>query len=113
MLCFAYYRTAALPLSLALCASDFMKLDILKKIENDFKDSRPVLDALLSLEQINRGPVSDRIQRCIIHLSNGKLDSVYNYIDLAVRDLIWQAEYENPEIRKFDFNNSFFKLGLL
>ena len=94
-----------------------MKKDITQKIKVDFPASATEVIAILeSLESMNRGPISDRIYRAIIHLTNGDQERLNQVIELAFkdhRDLLWQAEYKDPEIRKYDFNKTFNELGLL
>tara|TARA_R110000868_G_scaffold242255_3_gene497794 strand:- start:446 stop:733 length:288 start_codon:yes stop_codon:yes gene_type:complete len=87
-----------------------MKDDIVSKIEADFEDPQEVFETLEALESMNRGPISDRMCRSIVFLVNGDRDKLHHYIDLAFldpRDLLWQAEYEDPEIKKYDFSKSF------
>ena len=93
-----------------------MKQDIIDKVDLDFVDTKEVLQILEAMESMNRGPVSDRIYRSIVFLSSGSKEKLNHFVDLAfkdVRDLYWQAEYEDPEIQKYDFNKSFVELGLL
>ena len=74
-----------------------------------------VIDILESLETMNHAPPSDRVLRSIVFLAQGDRNKLSHFIDLAYRDyrdLLWQAEYENPEVRKYDFNKSFDELGL-
>lgn len=93
-----------------------MKQDIRDKIELDFVDPKEVLQILRAMESMNRGPVSDRVYRSIVFLSSGNKEKINYYVELAfkdIRDLYWQAEYEDPEIQKYDFSKSFVELGLL
>ena len=93
-----------------------MQPDIIYKINADFGNPKEVVNILEAMESMNQGPVSDRIFRGIIFLSQGNMDRLNRFIELSFtnyRDLLWQAEYENPEIQKYDFNKSFDELGLL
>ena len=93
-----------------------MEQDIIDKISLDFANPSEVVNILESMESLNRGPISDRLYRGIIFLSKGDMVKLNNFLDLAFtdyRDLLWQAEYEDPEERKYDFNKSFRELGLL
>ena len=93
-----------------------MQQDILDKINEDFENSEEVVNILESMESMNCGPISDRIYRGIIFLAQGDMSKLNHFIELSFkdcRDLIWQAEYEDPEVQKYDFNNSFKELGLL
>ena len=93
-----------------------MKKDTLKKIDTDFKNPEEVIRILSEMELRNEEVVSERIYRAIIFLSEGDVEKLHHFINLYFedyRDLIWQAEYEDPEIQKYDFNKSFSKLGLL
>jgi len=92
-----------------------MQIDILEKIETDFENSKEVVEILKAMEPMNHGPISDRVYRGIVFLAQGSIEKLNHYIELYYkdyRDLLWQAEYENPEVRKYDFNKSFDELGL-
>jgi len=93
-----------------------MQKDILDKINIDFEKPEEVVKVLLAMESKEQAPISDRIYRGIIFLSEGNMDKLNHFIELFFqdyRDLLWQAEYEDPEIQKYNFNKSFRKLGLL
>ena len=93
-----------------------MKKDTLKKISTDFKNPEEVIGILSEMELKNKESVSERIYRAIIFLSEGNIEKLHHFIELYFedyRDLIWQAEYEDPEVQKYDFNKSFSELGLL
>lgn len=93
-----------------------MQQDILDKIKYDFENAEEVVNILESMESMNQGPISDRIYRGVIFLSQGDMSKLNHFIELSFkdyRDLIWQAEYEDPEVQKYDFNKSFNELGLL
>jgi hypothetical protein len=93
-----------------------MQLDILEKIYKDFDNSEEVVNILEAMRSLDRDPVSDRIYRGIIFLSQGSMSKLNHFIELSLkdyRDLLWQAEYEDPEIQKYDFTKSFHDLGLL
>jgi len=93
-----------------------MQQDIIKKIQQDFDNPEEVIGLLSKIEENEGDPVSERIYRSIIFLSEGNLEKLNHFINLYFldyRDLLWQAEYEDPEIQKYDFNKSFSKLGLL
>lgn len=92
-----------------------MTPDIVSKIEADFEDPNEILEILESMESRNRGPISDRTYRSIVFLAQGSKDKLNHYVELAFqdyRDLYWQAEYEDPETRKYDFSRSFEEQGL-
>jgi len=93
-----------------------MKKDILDKIESDFTNPQEILGILSKMAEKDDEVTSDRIYRSIIFLANGKLELLNHFVGLYFvdyRDLLWQAEYEDPEIQKYDFNKTFYKLGLL
>lgn len=93
-----------------------MQPDIIEKINAEFDDPEEALKTLKAMESVSLGHVSNRILRGIVYLSQGNTSKLRHYIKLALtdyRDLIWQAEYEDPEIQKYDFNKSFNELGLL
>jgi len=85
------------------------------KIERDFDDPGQVMAVLESLESLNNGQVTDRTYRSIVFLAGGSKVKLGHYMGLALRDyrdLYWQAEYENPEVRKYDFSRPFDEQGL-
>jgi len=46
---------------------------------------------------MNRGPISVRVYRGIIFLSDGDMNKLSHYLELALKDYsdhLWQAEYE-------------------
>lgn len=93
-----------------------MQKDIVEKIEMDFENSEEVIKVLTEMVSRNNEAISERIYRAIIYLSEGNIEKLNYYIELYFkdyRDLIWQAEYEDPEIQKYDFNKSFNELGLI
>jgi len=93
-----------------------MQQDILNKIEVDFENPEEVVNILEAMESMNRGPISDRVYRGIVFLAQGNMNKLNHFIELSFnnyRDLLWQAEYEDPEVQKYDFAKSFNELGLL
>ena len=93
-----------------------MQKDIANKIEMDFKTSEEAIKILSEMASRENEVISERIYRAIIYLSEGNIEKLNYFIELYFqdyRDLIWQAEYEDPEIQKYDFNKSFKELGLL
>ena len=87
-----------------------MKKDILDRIEQDFGSATAVVAVLESLEEPNRGRLSERVIRAIIFLADGDMVKLAHYVELArtdYRDLLWQAEYEEPNQRKYDFSRPF------
>ncbi len=93
-----------------------MQPDILEKINADFEKPDEVLKILKAMETAVQEHVSSRICRGIVFLSQGSICKLNHYVELSLidyHDLIWQAEYEGPEIHKYDFNKSFNDLGLL
>ena len=93
-----------------------MQQDITKKIGQDFESPEEVIGLLSKMEEREDDYISERIYRAIIFLSEGNIEKLNHFIKLYFldyRDLLWQAEYEDPEIQKYDFKKSFSKLGLL
>ena len=95
-----------------------MQADIITKIRTSFVDPDEVMSLLEAMESREGSPVSDRVYRSIVFLADGDTNKIRYYIKLYFedyRDLLWYAEYEkdNPEVRKYDFNQPFTKLGLL
>jgi hypothetical protein len=84
-----------------------MSPDILKRIQEDFGEQGAAVQELLK-PLIDDG-YSERIIRCIIHLSGCNVRSVMHYCDAAVRDwrdIIAWAEYD-ANSRIHDFNQPF------
>ena len=81
-----------------------MSPDIIERIEKDFGKEGAVVEEELLNPLIEDG-YSERIIRCIIHLSACNIRSLLQYCDVAVRDwrdLISWAEYDaNCRIRDF------------
>lgn len=63
-----------------------MQQDIFEKIKVDFGNSSDVLNVLEAMESMNLGPISDRVYRGIIFLSDGDMDKLNHYIELAFKD---------------------------
>lgn len=89
--------------------------DILHKIQADFGERSQAAIELLQLGSSQAEHIlSNRIIRCIIHLSNGSLQDLAHYIQTATedpRDVMLWAEYENEPTenpkRIRDFNKTF------
>ena len=93
-----------------------MQKDIIEKIEQDFAEPELVLRILESVESKSGEVLPDRICRSMIYLARGDIERLTHYIELFFqdyRDLLWQAEYEDPEVHKYDFNRTFYELGLI
>lgn len=93
-----------------------MKKDIREKIKKDFSNPKEILDMLSDMAKKDDEVTSDRIYRAVVFLADGSLQSLNHFIELYFidyRDLLWQAEYEDSEIQKYDFNKSFKDLGFL
>lgn len=89
--------------------------DIIAKIALDFENPGEILDILASMEEVRGGPVESRVIRSILFLAAGDTARLRHFVDLYFidfRDLLWQAEYENTGVRKYDFNRTFGELGL-
>jgi hypothetical protein len=81
--------------------------DIEARIDAQFKDGQRVRELLSSVAPQKE---EARILRCILVLSDSDYDSVAAWVKKAntdYRDLIWYAEYDNREVRKYDFARSF------
>lgn len=90
--------------------------DIRKRIEHDFgsegaKQVGAALEHFIESYQSNYGTQpSDRIIRCIVHLAEGKLESLRHQIKAALsdwRDVIYWAEYNRKDKRIHDFRLPF------
>ncbi len=81
--------------------------DIVARLESQFSDRERACSILEGL-----GPLRerDRVARCILALSESDYDSLAAWVTKAnidYRDLIWYAEYDNREVRKYDFARRF------
>lgn len=94
-----------------------MKTDIYRKMERDFGS-----EISLALKQVEapdlpaEGVTGDRVLRAMVFLAKGDLETLEQLIKLAstdYRDVLWQAEYDCGDKRRFDFSRSFHELGLL
>jgi hypothetical protein len=74
------------------------KEDIVKKIHSDFGErSSEAIEALHNAIERTGYPETDRIVRCIIFLSEGNIEELNHYIEVAdrdERDIMFWAEYE-------------------
>lgn len=96
-----------------------LQVDILQRLELDFKD---LADSALKilLDAVNKTDYleNDRIIRCIIFLAKGNIEKLKSNIYIAKgdpRDIMLYAEYENLDDNEFkykrvrDFNKTFDK----
>lgn len=77
--------------------------DIEARIDSRFKDGSRVRDLLAQL--LNQKE-EERVVRCILELSDSDYDSVAAWVKSAntdYRDVIWSAEYDNRNHRRFNF----------
>ncbi|MGE5473964.1 MAG: hypothetical protein ACM3UU_07055 [Ignavibacteriales bacterium] len=89
--------------------------DIIKKIELDYSDSKEIVISLLesfiyNFKLIYGFRPDSRIVRCILFLSDTKMEYIKHYIALSEkdwRDVIYQAEYDNFDRKVHDFNKAF------
>ncbi len=82
--------------------------DIVKWIEQKFENRDDIINRL-SFITVNAE--NTRIIRCILTLSDSDPDSISSWVKLAnkdYRDVIYLAEYDNRNVRRFNFNNSLF-----
>jgi hypothetical protein len=81
--------------------------DIETRIDARFKDGSRVRALLAELAvQKER----ERIVRCILELSDSDPDSVAAWVrraNLNEGELIWYAEFDNRNVRKYDFSRPF------
>ncbi len=83
-------------------------VDIDKRIKQDYKNFHKAYDFLATLRvpEVEK----ERIIRCILYLSEGVLDSLSTWVKKAnvdSRDVIFYAEYDNRDERKWNFNIPF------
>jgi len=94
-----------------------LETDIYQKIEHDFGADTPSAIALLEeIDAKTKGLIGNRMLRAMVFLADGDLDRFRDVIELGrvdYRDVLWQAEYDCGEVRKFDFEKSFHQLGLI
>jgi hypothetical protein len=83
------------------------KEDIVFRIRADFKDTADEVMDILSNAILKTDYLkTDRIIRCIVFLSNGKIEKLGKYINSAIndpRDVMLWAEYEDLENKSFKF----------
>lgn len=95
----------------------FIKTDIYRKIEIDFKDNlQAVIEQIEILDTDGKGLINDRLLRAMVFVANGDIERLKQIVTLArtdYRDVLWQAEYDAGEKRVYDFNKSFYELKLL
>lgn len=78
--------------------------DIEERIEKYFKDTARVKKILGNL---NVDYEYERIIRCILVLSESDFDSVESWVNKAnidVRNVLFYAEYDNRNIRRYNYN---------
>ena len=81
--------------------------DIAARIDARFKDGTRVRDSLAQVSEIRD---RERIWRCVLELSESDYDAVDAWVKKAnadYRDVIYYAEYDNREVRRFDFSRSY------
>lgn len=88
-----------------------MPPDISAKVAADFTETerREVTEILLLLVEEMGDPELYRITRCVLYLSQGRMEHLVHYADQArmdSRNVIFWAEYES-DIRLRDFNEPF------
>lgn len=81
-----------------------MENDIQKKIEYDFGKDADIAKELLEIFEKNND-LSPRISRCIIFLSNGEIEKLKMYIQLANED--WRDVIDIASEYDKDFNKPF------
>jgi len=89
-----------------------MKHDIQHKLQKDFgSDFYTVLERINEWDAEVKSLLEDRVLRSVIYLADGDLKRFELYKEIArrdVRDVFWQAEYDEPEgRRKRDFSKVF------
>jgi hypothetical protein len=78
--------------------------DAISHIEKTFSDPKRIIGILLKLKVEYE---TDRIIRCILIMSDSDRSSVEAWVREANKDvsrIIRYAEYDNREVRKFNFN---------
>ena len=81
--------------------------DIETRIDARFEDGARIRALLAELAMQRE---SERIVRCILELSDSDYDSVAAWVRKANvnnGELIWLAEYDNRNVRKYDFSRPF------
>ena len=89
--------------------------DIRKRIGNDFASNADGVEANVagfvdSFRSTYGHHPGDRVVRCILQLAEGKMPDLDRYMKAALadwRDVIAWAEYDENEVRIFDFNVAF------
>ena len=81
--------------------------DIVDRIAKRFSRPEVVYASLARLQNLNE---KIRVIRCILELSDSDYDAVDAWTKTAnedYRNVIWYAEYDNRNIRKYDFALSY------
>ena len=84
-----------------------LKADISNKIQEVFEEEASTAESYLIN---NLDSKTDRIQRCVVHLSDGSLEELNYYINAAntdFRDVITWAEDDENYNQVYDFNRPF------
>lgn len=85
-----------------------LPMDILARVKDDFAEKE--VGEAVDLLAAYRGPESDRVRRCAIHLSSGLIERLRHHLQTAGvdhRDMILFAEYDGENRRIHDFSNGF------
>jgi hypothetical protein len=85
-----------------------LALDIQERVATDFP-RRDIGPAIALLEAFG-GRESQRVLRCVVHLSDGSLERLHHYLrsaEVDYRDVILFAEYDQQNHRIHDFSFGF------
>lgn len=83
--------------------------DIIKKIQQDFNEQSHLVFDLLQDSIYLLGTESFRVTRSILYLSDGNLESLKSFVQVAIqdyRDLLYWAEYDKDKHAR-NFNKPF------
>ena len=84
-----------------------LQSDIREWVNEHFSKPEKAVSYLEPLTKIDSPVDCSRIIRCVLFLSERDYDSISVYVRKASEDyryVIWMAEYDNRNVRKYNFN---------
>ncbi|RYY76180.1 MAG: hypothetical protein EOO52_01260 [Gammaproteobacteria bacterium] len=86
--------------------------DIEKWILEKYKNPQRAKLLLEPLLRLDTAVSKSRIVRCVLVLAESDYDSLDVYVSKAMvdfRDIIWMSEYDNRNVRRYDFDVSLYE----
>jgi hypothetical protein len=86
--------------------------DIIAKVERDFAEGEvaPAIELIGKLSAEDNGTFTDRVLRCLVHMSKGSFSGLTRAVALARkdwRDVIYFSEYDSNDVRVRDLSEPF------